>query len=401
MTTRAWMLRQDGSAFPLTHHLYVMNDEDLSSEAEVASFLISTQSNDTDLAEYILDGWMAMLIENSVDYDDGDIMISSKIEDAISNTPYRFLYPLSVDEYINIHNKQNNYSDVGQLYDFIDEIRSKLVELSDNIKYSLNQQFCRFRYGGQYNSEYGNNEIWFRISSVNYNWANTIYVFTSDMKTKLHIENITICRDYESDNGEVDGKPEYFYKAKDGSCYFHMPVDEFLREEHEHSLVFSNTSLNSGVLHKIQSELYSGCTFNSIMSALNKSGIHYDNISRKSVWNHLVRKERCKCIESSQYFDDLPNRTKNKLNQVKNELKRKYPEIESIDIDSKPRDNRAGKPIGFEMIFEIESRYEVIDHLQVSVVSSKALADVLSSTLVRMFSREYDDFIKYSNISFD
>lgn len=398
--TKAWMLRQDGKAFSLVHHLYVMSDPDLSSEAEVASFIISTKSDDIILAEYILDAWMAMLIENSVDYDDGKYKIRARIEDAISNLPYRFLYPLEVSKYLAIHDKLQNYSDVGQLYDFLDDVRMKLNVLSDDLKYSLNQQFCRVRYGGQYNSYDGNSEIWFRISSVNYNWANTIYLFTSSIRRILNVSNITICRDYESDNGEVDGRPEYFYKAKDGSVYFHMPLNEYLEEEHEHSVVFADAQLNSGVLCTIRCELAKGSTLRDIFASLKLSGIDYDINSRKSVWNYLVRKEQSKCIQSSDYFDALPNRTKNKLNRVKSMILQRYPEIEHIDITSKPHPNRAGNPVGFEMIFEIESRYEVIDHLNVNIVSSKALGDIQAPSIVRLFCREYDDYIKYAHISF-
>ena len=394
--TKAWMLRQDGTSFPLIHHLYVMNDEDLSSEAEVAAFLISSQSHDIDLAEYVIDAWMALMIENSVDYNDSEYEIESHILKELKNLPYRFLYPLSAEDYISIHKKLDNYSDTGSLYDFIDDVRLKINQISEDIKHSLNQQFCRVRYGGQYNSVSNNNTIWFRISSVGYNWADTIYIFASNMLRQLNIDKITICRDYESDNGDVEGKPEYFYKAKDGSVYYDMPIDEFLQEEHEHSLVFSSTDLNSGVLSTIQSELYKGCTLHEILCNLSKSGITY----RKPVWNYLVRKETSKCIESSQYFDNLPNVTKNKLSKLKRMILNQYPEIESIDIDSKPRENRAGNLVGFEMIFELESQYESIDHLQVSVVFSKSLGDVLATSIFRSFRKEYDDYIKFANIQF-
>ena len=395
--TKAWMLRQDGSAFPLIHHLYVMNDEDLSSEAEVASFVISSKSKDVDLAEYVLDAWMALMIENLVNYNDTEVEIEAHILQAIDRMHYRFLYPLTKDQYIDIHRKQNNYTDTGSLYDFIDDLRLKLNSISEEIKHSINQQFCRVRYGGQYNSSANNNTIWFRVSSVGFNWANTIYIFASEMLRQLNIDKITICRDYESDNGEVDGKPEYFYKAKDGAVYYDMPIDEFLKEEHEHSLVFSVTQLNSGVLNTIQSELHKGSTMNEIMSSLARSGIIY----RKPVWSYLVRKENAKCIESSQYFDNLPTRTKSKLTQLKRMILEEYPEIESIEIDSKPRENRAGNPVGFEMIFELDSQYECINHLQVSIVSSKALCDVQAPSLFRLFRKEYSDYVNFRNLKFD
>ena len=56
----AWMLRQDGTAFSCTHHLYCMDDDDLSSEAECAAFILNSNSKDSKLAELIIDAWMAL-----------------------------------------------------------------------------------------------------------------------------------------------------------------------------------------------------------------------------------------------------------------------------------------------------------------------------------------------------
>ena len=121
----AWMLRQGGDAFGVIHHFYVMDDEDLSSEAEVAAFIIATESKDQDLAKYILDAWMALLIENSVPYDGEEAEIEGAIEEAVSILPYSFQYPLSVTELIKIHRECNHYDNVGSLYDFVDDVRSE------------------------------------------------------------------------------------------------------------------------------------------------------------------------------------------------------------------------------------------------------------------------------------
>ena len=99
----------------------------------------------------------------------------------------------------------------------------------------------------------------------------------------------------------------------------------------------------------------------------------------------------------SLYFDNLPTKTKNKLNNIKRMIFEEYPEIESIKISSKPKENRAGNLVGFEMTFELESYQECIDHLQVVVSFSKSLGDVLATTIFRSFRREYG---KYRNIGF-
>ena len=271
--TTAWMLRQDGVAFPCKVHLYTMADEDLSSEAEVASFLIATKSKDIGVAETILDAWMAMLIEDTVSYDDDAAGIRDCIKQMLGLLPYSFPFPLSDEEYLKIHDRLCNYTNIDEYYEYLDRVRAELPRLQDMIRKSLNQQFCRVRYGGQYDTYNGNNTIWFRISSVGYNWANTIYVFASENRRKWNIEKITICRDYESDHGDVNGKPEYFYKAKDGSAYYDMPIDEFLNEEHEHSLVFSTTELNRGVLATMRQKLAEGSTYQEVVNVLSKSDI--------------------------------------------------------------------------------------------------------------------------------
>lgn len=390
--TVAWMLRQDGEAFSVTHHFYVMDDEDLSSEAEVAAFIIKSNSKDQDYARFVLDAWMAMLIENSVSYDATEEEIGAALRSELTSLPYRFQYPLSVSELLDIHRSKSNYTDVDSLYEFIDRVRSRREAISDTIKKSLNQQFCRVRYGGQYNSRSGNNAIWFRISSVGFNWANQIYIFASDNRTKYDIQYITICRDYESDNGEVEGKPEYIYKAKDGAVYYNMPIDEFLNEEHEHSLVFSSTELNAGVLVSVQNELRKGRTFYEIQCALVNSGIQYDS----RAWNYLVRKERKNCIECSEWLDNSSMRAQSKYRKLLYDIKQLYPEITDIDLDAEPYANSRGNMVGIKYLYKIKSNTPELDGLVVDTAFTKR--DIPADTMLRFFRREYEDYINNRGI---
>lgn len=391
--TKAWMLRQDGAAFPVVQHLYAMNDDNLSSEAEVASFLISSGSGDIDLCEYVLDSWMAMLIENKVRYDEDEEGIRRTIRSCLNSLPYRFPYPLKPEKYIEIHDRLDNYNDIDTLYDYVDDVRSNLNKIQTDIQRSLNQQFCRVRFGGKYNSVYGDSTIWFRISSVGYNWANTIYKFAADNLRKLKIDSITICRDYESDNGDVEGKPEYFYKAKDGTVYYDMPIDEYLEEEHEHSQVFSNVELNAGVLATVRSRLSNGNTFRAICSALNTSGIPSDPM----MWGRLVNQElKANYVDASEYLENAPTRTQNRLMGVMKKILRTYPEISAIDVDVKPHDNGRGKETAKEYIFSLSSKYEKIDGLQVSSVFYKDHDQ--TEKVYQGFCTEYDEYIENMGI---
>lgn len=383
--TQAWHLRQDGKAFPVSVHMYVENDEDYASEADAASFLIKTKSKDIELAEYVLDIWMALLIENSVSYDDTELEIESAITDKIKSLPYHFNYSLTTQEYLDIHRKQNNFTDTGSLYDFLDDISENKYNISESIRRSLNQQFCRVRYGGQYDTFAENSSIWFRISSAGYNWANTIYVFTANNYRKLKINSIYICRDYESDNGDLSDKEEYFYKAKDGSVYFDMPIDEYLAEEHEHSPVFSS-QLNSGALHTLRTELYNGSTYHSIISSLSNSNIRF-NIDP---WYSLVRKEYAKCIDCSDLMDTYEQRIHTRRFKTRNMILQNYPEITDVIIESEPYANKNNKMVGVKYIFNISSNLPELDGTVIDIPFTKG--STTPDQIFRRFRQEYNDY---------
>lgn len=277
MGTKAWMVRNDGKSIPVMVHLYAMEDDDFSSEAEVASFLLQYSDQDHDIAKLVLDAWMAKLIEDSGalhNFSDSSISDSSIIESILikqlNNLPYRFPFPLDIDQYLRIHRELNNFNDWNSLLDFLDKIDDTKETIWKNIADSLNQQFCRVRYGGQYDSISSNNEIWFRISSVGFNWVNVIYDWIATNKDRLNIKYVTICRDMESDYGDFAvNAVEYFYKAKDGTIYDRMPIDDYLSEEHDTSPIFSKTSynINRGVYYSIRLGLNQGDTFNVIAAS--------------------------------------------------------------------------------------------------------------------------------------
>ncbi len=384
MSTSAWMLRQDGASFPVKVHLYCMQDPDLSSEAECASFIIKSKSKDIDLAEYVLDCWMALLIEDIVPLDAESDTIDKCILQALTDLPYQFPYQLTSSEYLRIHKDLANYDNMDTLYDFIDRVRNGLANIQDSIKWAINQQFCRVRFGGEYNTESSNNTLWFRISSVRFNWANTIYEFAADQTRKLHVQKITVCRDFESDNGGNTGASEYFYKAKDGAVYRDMPIDEFLQEEHEHSLVFSLTNVGSGVYRKFESLLASGHTIYDINTSW---GCQY-----RSIDNHLIDWFRSKdlscCVYASEYLDNAPTRTRAKLGRVIQKILQRYPEITHVDIDAEPRENTKGQMTGISYTFILESEDPKINGLEVRTGYTKSA--ITEDILFRDFRLEYD-----------
>lgn len=396
MSKNAWMLRQDGAEFNVMHHFYVMFDDNLSSEAEVSAFLISTDSKDIDLAKYTLDAWMALLIENSVSYDDTDeSMIEGRILSALEKLPYRFQYALPTSKLIDIHRSESNYNDVDTFYEFIDEVRSNLSNIQNEIKNSLNQQFCRVRFGGQYSTKSANRSLWFRISSVNFNWADVIYIFTTNHYRHLGVDSIFICRDYESDYGDVEGEVEFFYKAKDGTPYYNMPIDEYLQEDHEHNPVFSCNTTSNGYSSML-TRLADGCTIRQISNSI----YGYTRCISQSVFNYFINTDRSQnCICAAEVKLAMRSRTKMRLQKVLHMILDKYSELSNVDIDEiRDRENSKGKATASEILFHIYSDDEILDDTVVSVIIPRGIADTTPDGIFRYFRIEYEDYKKFKGV---
>ena len=369
--TSAWMLRQDGEAFPVKNHLYCMDDEDLSSEAEVASFLIATSSKGQTFSEYVLDAWMALLIEESVPYYAEASDIDKAIQSELSSLPYKFPYDLGRQKLLSIHKKQNNYSNIDELYDFIDEVRDNITYTQSEITRYLNQQFCRVRFGGMTNSTglssgpYGS--IWFRISSTGFNWSNTIYQFVASNKTSLGITSIFICRDSESD-GVDDYSNPYFYKAKDGAVYYDMNIDEYLEEEHEHSTVFATISteytLPQDEYCKKRDEEIANC-----------------------------------CILQSEFLDGLSIRSMSKVKQIENAIKEGYPAITECYVDAETELNRNGNPTRMKLILTIDSENPKLDGTEVEVKFNTTFNKTPSGVIINRLCKELEEYCMFSHIN--
>lgn len=227
----AWMIRNDGHAFPVEVHLY--SDGDWVSLADIASFIISTNSRDKDYMKQVIIYWMTSLLE---DLDEDSFDMKKVLSDYLHEYPEYIKYPLSIDDYMKIYNSVEHPASVSDNLKWLESI--DFDEVEDKVLKSLNQQFCRVRFGGQYDTKRGNPTMWFRISSAGFDWYDIIYKFTYDYKNKLGIKYVTICRDPESD--EMDTRAAKFYKTKDGGLYKDMPVDEFLSEEHGSNPVFES-----------------------------------------------------------------------------------------------------------------------------------------------------------------
>lgn len=293
MESIAYHLRQDGKYFPVTTHIYCSEDGSLSGEAEAAEFIIATRSKGVELAKQILDTWIGLKILAKYPSIPEDISVDKLILPAIQNAQSLMEYPLDNDTIASIHTECNNYTNIGELKDYLDIINIDILQV--DMMTLLNQQFCRVRYGGIYDS-HGDPELWFRISSVGVSWTNVIYEFVTTFKNKEPVECITICKDRDIPGGsaifETIDEEVKVYKASDGELYLHMPIEEYLSEVHDTKNIFTSTSdadrPRGKIYQYIWEHLNNGEMLYNILDKLYFRGIHLD---AKEIWDNLTQVE--------------------------------------------------------------------------------------------------------------
>lgn len=106
-----------------------------------------------------------------------------------------------------------DYSEAKQIKP--EEVAGYLNLLNDN----TNQEFCRFRTSNLLFSG-DSNEIYFRISSINFNWFDLIWAVC--YKYKHYISDVTICKDANTFGGRFNP-----YKVNNKELN-HIDIDEFL-----------------------------------------------------------------------------------------------------------------------------------------------------------------------------
>lgn len=196
----AYMLRNDGKAFPCRVHYYGNPTVDFIHETLYAAEWLYNHTNHNDVKTNIMSLIKSYMID--CDFNDVDDLIEYLSSDDV---PYVCL----TEEFLDQHYKEIMKSPAGDT-----------ENLNTLICDELNQEFCRVRFGGMYNTDKSSNECVFRISSVNFNWFNIIYMFVADHRSR--IDSVTICKDEES-----SGYSDYFYKHR-GETFYRMPIDEFM-----------------------------------------------------------------------------------------------------------------------------------------------------------------------------
>lgn len=194
----AWMLRRDGKAIQVPVHAYG-DEEDPEYILMNAEWLYNNTSNSETKSDII--NLLAVYAVNN-DCIDVSTFANYIIENNYLQIKVKFLEKIS-----NNLEKAIDFTISGKNYD--EEYFNKKV-IND-----LNQEFCRVRAGGAYDSDGSLGDLYFRTSSSNFNWFDIIWEFVYNLYKQNKVKTVTIVRDKESTN-------------EDKVYYNRMPVEEFI-----------------------------------------------------------------------------------------------------------------------------------------------------------------------------
>lgn len=194
----AWMLRKDGKAIQVPVHAYG-DEEDSEYILMNAEWLYNNTSSSETKSDII--NLLAVYAVNN-DCIDVSTFANYIIENNYLQIKVKFLEKIS-----NNLEKAIDFTISGKNYD--EEYFNKKV-IND-----LNQEFCRVRAGGAYDSDGSLGDLYFRTSSSNFNWFDIIWEFVYNLYKQNKVKTVTIVRDKESTN-------------EDKVYYNRMPVEEFI-----------------------------------------------------------------------------------------------------------------------------------------------------------------------------
>lgn len=203
----AYMIRNDGKLFPVTVHWYGNKDVGDVEETISASEWLYDATNHADVRSAI-----EKLLAAYAFYLDPDLE-----PDEIADTlEYQF-------KHVGYHVISNEF--IERLMPAFEKMDLKsippLQTLNTIVNQELNQEFLRARYGGMYDTDHpSGKEMYFRISSVGFNWFDIMWEFVE--KNRSQIDYVTVVKD-----PEATGMDGYVYML-DGKPVQSMPADEFI-----------------------------------------------------------------------------------------------------------------------------------------------------------------------------
>ena len=202
----AWMIRNDGTAFPCVCHTYGNWDVQVIEETLAAAQWLyehTAKSTVRVLCMELIYAWAEQFSTAETD-------IAETINQIIDSRPYRFLSK----EFISVH--------AGELKApvFIQSLES----LNEDLNLEIYQEFLRARYGGLYDTDSASREMFFRISSAVFDWYPIIRDFVE--KADFPIESVTIVRDAEG----AGGKNRPYRRLNGQGIYREISLADFLAE---------------------------------------------------------------------------------------------------------------------------------------------------------------------------
>lgn len=194
----AWMLRRDGKAIQVPVHAYG-DEEDPEYILMNAEWLYNNTENSSTKTDIIL-----LLAIYAVNNDCVDV--STFAQYVIKNDYLQ----ISVKFLESIYNELERAIDSAISSDYHNEeyYNKKVVD-------DLNQEFCRVRAGGVFDSDGDLGDLYFRTSSSGFNWFDVIWEFVYKLYKQNKVSTVTVVRDRESTN-------------EDKVYYNRMPVEEFI-----------------------------------------------------------------------------------------------------------------------------------------------------------------------------
>ena len=238
----AWMLKYDGTAIPVTVHVYgAIGDLDANLEAA----LWMTKYNNYDKLTEFITAYVCYLAVNEVPYTADREQFNNNLINVLKSLPFNPGKVLSIEK----------NTIMQQLFDLvkdmtIDEIYDLGETVNDNsgdfVAKDLNETFIRVRMNNEYNASSYNGVGYFRIGSTYKDWTTPIYLFVAD---NPKIKTIVVERDAESDGEEGSGQRRVMVN--------NMSREEFLSAERLPFLGSRNVTGINGTMYKLLASMNS------------------------------------------------------------------------------------------------------------------------------------------------
>jgi hypothetical protein len=214
----AWMIRNDGMEIPVVTHIYADTDE-VDELLALAWFLWENDPKSWRIVLEFLDLWAYCALPKRLS---SRIFVFEEVIRAVkqylSARPYR-IFPEDFAKTVACCAWTLRKRGKG--------IREWDLELAreENVKQrgrymidTLNQRFLRARYGGEYNTVSGCRDIYFRVSSVGFDWFPIIRGFVE--KSIDMIDTVTVKRDGGSAGNQYDKTPVLVFLEMTGNTNF-------------------------------------------------------------------------------------------------------------------------------------------------------------------------------------